>query len=64
MKVKFIQSAVGTVGAFKKGQICDLDSEVAKDYIAHGICEELQAKKPVKRSTTTASRKSKKSEKR
>jgi hypothetical protein len=64
MKVKFIQSAVGTVGTFKKGEVRELDSEVAKDYIAHGICEELQASKPVKRSITTASRKSKKSEKR
>lgn len=64
MKVKFLKTAAGLYGTFGRGQVAELKDEVANDYIAHGICEEVKASKPSKRAKTTSSRQSKKSEKR
>lgn len=62
MKVRFIKSCVGVLAA-RKGEVRDLNQEVAAHYAQHGIVEIIAEKPSAKRRTATNKAKTTRSKK-
>lgn len=57
MMVEILTSVSGKDFSYSVGEVIDLDSDTANDWIEHGICKPVEVEKPEPRKAQTRKRK-------